>query len=290
MSMLLMVEALKAKVGNHGRKLVLIKLADNANDEGECWPSYQNIADHCEMGRSTVKAHIKALAAGGFIQVEERNDGKSSNLYRLTIAKGDINLTRSKSDPVKEEPGQGTEAIPSPSNELTRSKSDPVKKQPGQDSTATRSKSDPLTRSESDPRTSHSFEPVNEPVDAECHPEPPAVETNPRSAQQHPVFDDAARSTDQRFEMFMGWQPSSSFGERLKFNRVDLSALDLETQEEVITEFVSYWATRNDCHSQQQWEHKLIQQVKHFLASPPSKQSTRAKVSASIMNVGDMDW
>jgi hypothetical protein len=33
------------KVGNSLRKLVLIKLADNANDKGECWPSYQHIAD-----------------------------------------------------------------------------------------------------------------------------------------------------------------------------------------------------------------------------------------------------
>lgn len=37
MSMLLMVQAMRARVGNPLRKLVLIKLADNANDEGESW-------------------------------------------------------------------------------------------------------------------------------------------------------------------------------------------------------------------------------------------------------------
>ncbi|ECG5516286.1 helix-turn-helix domain-containing protein, partial [Salmonella enterica subsp. enterica] len=45
MSMNLMAKAMSIKVGNPLRKLVLIKLADNANDEGECWPSYQHIAD-----------------------------------------------------------------------------------------------------------------------------------------------------------------------------------------------------------------------------------------------------
>ena len=38
MSMLLMVAAMKAKLGNPIRKLVLIKLADNANDDGICCP------------------------------------------------------------------------------------------------------------------------------------------------------------------------------------------------------------------------------------------------------------
>ena len=49
MSMMLMVQALKAKVGSPLRKLVLVKLADQANDNGECWPSYQTVADACEM-------------------------------------------------------------------------------------------------------------------------------------------------------------------------------------------------------------------------------------------------
>jgi len=65
MSMELMVKAMKLKVGNPLRKLVLLKLADNANDQGECWPSYQHIADQCEIGRSTVKGHVRALEEMG---------------------------------------------------------------------------------------------------------------------------------------------------------------------------------------------------------------------------------
>ena len=90
MSMMLMAKAFGIKVGNANRKLVLLKLADNANDDGECFPSYQHIADQCEMGRSTVKSHIKALADAGYLVVQERKGAKfqSSNAYKLTLENG----------------------------------------------------------------------------------------------------------------------------------------------------------------------------------------------------------
>lgn len=88
--MILMATAMKIKVGNPLRKLVLIKMADNANDDGECWPSYQHIADHCECSKSAVKAHITALITMGLLSKENRlgsNNGKgnTSNIYQLTL-------------------------------------------------------------------------------------------------------------------------------------------------------------------------------------------------------------
>lgn len=85
-----MATAMKIKVGNPLRKLVLIKMADNANDDGECWPSYQHIADHCECSKSAVKAHITALITMGLLSKENRlgsNNGKgnTSNIYQLTL-------------------------------------------------------------------------------------------------------------------------------------------------------------------------------------------------------------
>ena len=88
MSMLLMVQAMKAKVGNPLRKLVLVKLADQANDDGECWPSYQSIADACEMSRRTVISHIEWLEENGFLRRNYRKskEGLSrSNVFVLTI-------------------------------------------------------------------------------------------------------------------------------------------------------------------------------------------------------------
>ena len=87
MSMYLTAAAFKLEVGNGLRKLVLLKLADNANDNGECFPSIKHIAKECEMGRTTVKSHIKALEELGFIYKIERKIGNinTSNLYRMNF-------------------------------------------------------------------------------------------------------------------------------------------------------------------------------------------------------------
>lgn len=130
MSMELMVKAMKVKVGNPLRKLVLMKLADNANDQGECWPSYQHIADQCEIDRSTVRKHIKGLEEQGFLRIENRDGpkGNSSNLYFLNLSP----VGRDSTPVGPKSTGVGPESTP------------PV----GPEST----------------RTSHSSEPVNEPV------------------------------------------------------------------------------------------------------------------------------
>lgn len=102
MSMELMVLAMKAKVGNPLRKLVLLKLADNASDIGECWPSHQHIADLCEIGKSTVRKHIKTLADEGFLTITTRKGikGNDSNIYKLHLREKLVNPMLSGSTPM----------------------------------------------------------------------------------------------------------------------------------------------------------------------------------------------
>lgn len=90
MSMRLMAQAMSIKVGNPLRKLVLIKLADNANDDGLCYPSYQYIADVCEISKASARNHIDALIEMGLVSKKARKnkDGSSSNLYTLHLDKG----------------------------------------------------------------------------------------------------------------------------------------------------------------------------------------------------------
>lgn len=117
--MSLMAKAMGVKVGNSLRKLVLIKLADNANDKGECWPSYQHIADQCECSKSAVRNHIDALEDMGLIKRENRvgvNNGKgnTSNVYYLNL---DATPMPSKSTGVCHEiappmPSDGTPPMP----------------------------------------------------------------------------------------------------------------------------------------------------------------------------------
>ncbi len=70
MSMILIEKAMRTKVGNPRRKLILLKLADNANDNGECWFSYQDLAYQCDISRSTVIGHILALEKTGVLNLE----------------------------------------------------------------------------------------------------------------------------------------------------------------------------------------------------------------------------
>ena len=139
MSMGLMVAAMKLRVGNPLRKLVLIKLADNASDMGECWPSYQHIADQCEISKRSVMNHIAALCDSGLLRKEIRKGGpkgNSSNVYFLTLDGGappapgvvqQIHQGGAAGSPPSESPALGGSAGAAP-------------------------------------RTSHSSEPVNEPV------------------------------------------------------------------------------------------------------------------------------
>lgn len=132
MSMTLMVKVMAIKVGNPLRKLILIKLADNASDTGECWPSHQHVADQCEVSKSTVRKHIKDLCESGFLRIEHRKGpkGNSSNLYYLTLDSGAL------------------ESIPLMPSESTGMPSESISPMPSEST-----------------RTSHSIEPVTEPKD-----------------------------------------------------------------------------------------------------------------------------
>ncbi|MDC9615844.1 helix-turn-helix domain-containing protein [Xenorhabdus khoisanae] len=136
MSMILMAKAMQVKVGNPSRKLVLIKLADNANDRGECFPSYQHIADQCEMSRRSVINHIDVLCEQGLVRKVYRKSekGNSSNIYIL-------DLDGAKNSPPSE--------ISAPDSEIAAPPSENISPTPSEISA---------------PRTSHSFEPVNEPI------------------------------------------------------------------------------------------------------------------------------
>ncbi|MEC4724283.1 helix-turn-helix domain-containing protein [Shewanella sp. D64] len=90
MSMELMVLAMKAKVGNSAKKLVLLKIADNADENGECWPTYESIANHCEMSRRTVIRHMEQMISDGILSKEIRKGGPKgnrSNVFLISISK-----------------------------------------------------------------------------------------------------------------------------------------------------------------------------------------------------------
>lgn len=49
------------------RKMLLLSLADQANDAGECWPELDDLAARCSISRRTLFECLKELEEGGFI-------------------------------------------------------------------------------------------------------------------------------------------------------------------------------------------------------------------------------
>ena len=73
-------------------KLVLMALADAADEHGVCWPSVSTLAKKCSVSTRTVRRSLRVLMDSGMLIAEarRRGDGSStSNRYRLLVARGD---------------------------------------------------------------------------------------------------------------------------------------------------------------------------------------------------------
>lgn len=67
-------------------KIVLLKLADNANDNGKCWPSMARIAHETELSERSVVRAIDCLKEANIIIARtHRKDGVKHNTYFINI-------------------------------------------------------------------------------------------------------------------------------------------------------------------------------------------------------------
>ena len=75
-------------VGSPGAKLVLMVLADYADESGECFPFVSTIAERAEQSVATVHRRLRELEAAGLIErVEQytRQGARTRNLFRLLM-------------------------------------------------------------------------------------------------------------------------------------------------------------------------------------------------------------
>lgn len=101
MSIRLMTQVWDIQSLTQPRKMLLLALADNANDEGRCWPSVETLMRKCGFrSESGVRAAIKELAEKEWLtklaRSEKAENGRrkqASNLYILNLKK-----LRSESD------------------------------------------------------------------------------------------------------------------------------------------------------------------------------------------------
>lgn len=109
-------------------KLVLLALADCANDEGHCWPSMRTLAAKCSKSDRTVQAAIKALEAAGHLTRREV-PGKGCN---YTVH------PRSDCTPEAASPRRGFATPPKPVRDTPEAASDKPSKNHKEPSSGTR--------------------------------------------------------------------------------------------------------------------------------------------------------
>jgi len=101
----MMAKAKPIQTGSSGCKLVLMMLADIADDRGQCFPSYQHLADVCEMSKRSVIRYVGELERQGFVIIEHRKGVKlnKSNIYTLDFSSDTVSpITYHSSEPIKE--------------------------------------------------------------------------------------------------------------------------------------------------------------------------------------------
>jgi DNA-binding GntR family transcriptional regulator len=65
------------------KRLVLLKLADNADDNGYCFPSLEDICAKTKLSISTVRRSVKALELDGWVTVTRGRGAGHHSRYQL---------------------------------------------------------------------------------------------------------------------------------------------------------------------------------------------------------------
>jgi len=87
-----------------GQKMVLLALCDNANDQGECYPSISTIAEKCSMSERSVFYHISTLENLGILCKKTRN-GRST-IYHLDHCKFCTTANSAPLQPLQDTPAK----------------------------------------------------------------------------------------------------------------------------------------------------------------------------------------
>ena len=108
-------------------KIVLMAIADHADDDGYAWPGMKRIAEKCSMEKRTVQRHVEKLQEQQLLKVEsrQRHDGSSSSNGYTVVMNGTNREGVAESHPPMSgmTPPRGTDDTPltviEPSEETT---------------------------------------------------------------------------------------------------------------------------------------------------------------------------
>lgn len=216
-------------------KMILVAMAENADEYGVAWPSQRTLAKGACVSLPTVKRKLKVLEDAGVIAVRRNRVGKhkTMNKYRLMLEQS-FNLLDEEVIEDKEAEGldpdfEGITVIPTeqgPENpnsiSVTPSKVSDRHLQTVEGITCDTFKG--ITR---DPRTTM---------------EPPLKPNNSTAAGSADVFAVRKQAGQDRIELTMDWRPSEHIVETLKVTR----GIDPDFCEDCLPDFVIYHGGKQD--------------------------------------------
>jgi hypothetical protein len=107
MSIALMTDAWKLTGLSSTQKLVLLSLADNANDQGECYPSVRQMVERTCLSERAVRDAIRSLETIGYVRSLPRVG--TSTVYVLELSQKDAQTPAAAAPPA---PNAGGRQLP----------------------------------------------------------------------------------------------------------------------------------------------------------------------------------
>ena len=273
-------------------KLLLLSMADRADEEHCCFPSIDRLVRDTGLNKKTVQQGLGELVARGLIADTGARRGPTMRVRVFCLVGVEKGVSNQPKNGIITKNGiiKNTHSNEPKIGNVTENGNIP------ENGTL----NDPEIGVLNDPEIgvqNQSLEPPIEPT-AVCSSETvlDSVDVSPPAAEEdHFVRLFNTSSPDHRFSMFADWQPSERIIELCQLNRVDLSKFDADEQAALLAEFVSYWMTTSEAaHSQGQWEHKFVKQLQRSASRVSESQNTkagrRAVVSGAVMNIHDTNW
>lgn len=238
------------RVDNPQVKLILILLAENADENGVCWPSQKATADKAGCSLSTVKRVQRLLERHGVITVIRKRAGeqKTKNVYRLRLETS-FTLGTKKGEEFCE--AEGVTETPSKSGDLTAREIQGIRdSEISEGVTETPSNPEGVTETPSDGRRGHRdpFEGVTA-----MTPEPsykPSVFNNNNGEVLN-------RSRADRFPLTLDWQPSDHV-----FGQLTVRGIPEKFIADQLDPFRTYWVNEGTQRHQGGWDTSFMAQVR----------------------------
>lgn len=99
------------------QKLVLLCLADRADEEGVCWPSVNQTSIRCSLSRRAAQNAIKALSRAGVIAWHDFKDGRNTTRHKFTLNLR-TSFAREPDSPVNDVHATREPVSPPPANDV----------------------------------------------------------------------------------------------------------------------------------------------------------------------------